>query len=500
MTLFGLTFGGAQPTTLALTRPAAVEIVEAPKAADLITHMPTEMVSSHGNWMGLFGPGLLGRVREAFDGAWQRNITYSHEAILTQSTVWACVTLIMQDIGKLGVGLVEETVDGIWLPVKNSAYSPVLRKPNHYQNRIKFFEAWVCSKLRAGNTYVLKERNHRGGENSGNVTAFHVLDPARVEVLTAPDGSVFYNLATDNLAGLPEDIQVPASEIIHDVGVALYHPLCGLSPLVACALAASQSLAIQQSSAKFFANSSKPGGILTAPSKISEETAKRIREHWDSNFGGEDNAGKVAVLGDGLKYEVMAQTAVESELAKQLGWTDEKICAVFHVPPFMVGVGAMPTYDNIEKLNQQYYQQALQNLIECIELCLDEGLGLKDSLGVEFDLDGLMRMDQATLMETLEKGKNYFKPNEGRRRLNLPPVAGGDAVYRQQQDFSLEALSKRDSQANPFAKTAPAAPATPTAAAPPADDSEKAATLLRFRVKAQQFRDRYATEKLCRAS
>jgi phage portal protein BeeE len=37
-------------------------------------------------------------------------------------------------------------------------------------------------------------------------------------------------------------------------------------------------------------------------------------------------------------------------------------------------------------------------------------------------------------------------PNEAARRLNLPPVAGGDAVYRQQQDFSLEALAKRDAK------------------------------------------------------
>jgi hypothetical protein len=29
-------------------------------------------------------------------------------------------------------------------------------------------------------------------------------------------------------------------------------------------------------------------------------------------------------------------------------------------------------------------------------------------------------------------------------------VTGGDTVYRQQQDFSLEALNKRDSQPDPF--------------------------------------------------
>jgi len=42
-------------------------------------------------------------------------------------------------------------------------------------------------------------------------------------------------------------------------------------------------------------------------------------------------------------------------------------------------------------------------------------------------------------------------PDEARRRLNLPPVPGGASPYLQQQNYSLEALAKRDAQADPFA-------------------------------------------------
>lgn len=447
------------------------------------TKAPVSLTSvSPSGWSGMWAMPM--RIIEPFAGAWQRNISQTNETILTQSTVWACITLIMQDIGKIEPRLIE-LHDGIWEPIENSAYSPVLRKPNPYQTRIKFFEAWVCSKLRQGNTYVLKGRDQRGVVNRHDI-----LDPCRVSVLVAPDGSVYYQLSSDNLAGLPATVTVPASEIIHDVGVAMFHPLCGLSPLVACALAASQSLAIQHSSSRFFANNAKPGGVLTAPNKISQDAADRIKAHWEANFQGEDNVGKVAVLGDGLHYEPMAFTAVESDLAKQLGWTDEKICAVFHVPPFMVGVGPMPTYDNIEKLNLQYYSQCLQNLIECIELCLDEGLGLAPDLGIEFDIDGLVRMDSATKMDNVVKGVGaaIFTPNEGRRKFNLPAKAGGNSPMIQQQNFSLEALAKRDAQADPFGTSTPA----PSPAAPPAADTDKAATMLRMRTRAKQMVDRYA--------
>ena len=216
--------------------------IQRTKAADMVTHVAPS------GWSGFVGSWF--RVHEPFAGAWQRNISASTQDILTQSTVFACVTLIMQDIGKLGVRLVQQRGD-IWEPVENPAYSPVLRKPNHYQTRIKFFESWVGSKLTSGNTYVLKVRNSRGGDGAGNVTEMHVLHPSRVQVLVAPDGDVFYALSSDHLAGLPNSVTVPSSEIIHDVGITLNgHPLCGLAPLVSCSLSASQSMTIQQSSAK----------------------------------------------------------------------------------------------------------------------------------------------------------------------------------------------------------------------------------------------------------
>lgn len=394
-------------------------------------------------------------IRESFPGAWQRNVEIRNDTVLTYHAVYACVTLIASDVSKCRVRLVEQDSGGVWLEVDSPAFSPVLRKPNHYQNRIKFYEQWVVSKLLHGNTYVLKQRDERGV-----VVAMYVLDPTRVRALVTPGGDVYYDLSRDNLAGLEEDhVLIPASEIIHDVMVPLYHPLCGVSPITACGIAAMQGLAIQRNSEKFFSNGSKPGGILTAPGPISDETAKRLKEHFESNFSGE-NAGRVAALGDGLKYESLAMKAVDAQLIEQLKWTAEVVCSTFHVPGYMVGVGAPPAYNNINALHQQYYSQCLQKLFESIELCLDEGLGLVDvkgkMYGSEFDLDDLLRMDTNTMADILVKlgSGGFIKLDEGRRKLGYPAMPGGDTAYLQQQNYSVEALAKRDAQDDPF-KIAP---------------------------------------------
>jgi HK97 family phage portal protein len=402
------------------------------------------------------------RIFESFKGAWQKGVTVDYQSILTYHAIFACITLIASDIAKLMVRLVQIDADGIWSEVTNAAFSPVLAKPNHYQNRIQFWETWILSKLIRGNTYVLKERDKRNV-----VVALYVLNPDRVRTLVAADGGVYYSLRTDYLANVGEIVTVPASEIIHDRWNCLYHPLVGISPLVACGIAAMQGMAIQTNQTNFFNNKSMPGGMLIAPGAISNETAERLKTNCQDNFTGE-NAGNIAVLGDGLKYEPIAFTSAEMQMIDQLKWTAEVACSVFHVPPYKVGVGDTPVRTTVESLNLEYYAQALQRPIEDAELCMDEGLALPANLGTEFDTDNLLRMDSTTLVGFIKEsvGAGVMKPNEGRKRLNLKPVPGGDSCYLQQQNFSLEALAKRDAQDNPFAASAP--PPAPAAATPPA--------------------------------
>lgn len=398
--------------------------------------------------------GWTSLLRESFAGAWQRGISVSSESVLTHATFFACVTLIAFDIAKLRIKLVAQDSHGIWTETDNPAFSPVLRKPNHFQTRIKFLEQWVLSKLIHGNTYVLKER-----DRSNKVRALYVLDPSRVKALVAPDGSVFYELSADHLSGLTQAVRVPASEIIHDVYVALHHPLCGVSPVTACGLAALQALKIQGNSSRLFENGSQVSGVLTAPGTIGNDTAKRIQEHWETNFAGEANVGKVAVLGDGLKFEPMVMTAVDAQLIDQLRWSDEKVCSVLHVPPHLVGVGAAPPYSgSVEALNQQYYAQCLQNPIECIEILLDEGLELPKPYGTELDVDGgLVRMDTSARIKAAHDAMSAgMAPNEVRFQFHgLGPVAGGGVPFMQEQNWPIALLAARELPMRPPSEPAP---------------------------------------------
>lgn len=401
---------------------------------------------------GLQAAGSWFRVFDFTGGYFQADDAQINEVSVSRNwAVFACVTLIAGDIAKMAAAVMQ--FDRATQVYTATLMRAVLRKPNRFQTRIEFFKMWVFSLLFQGNTYVLLKRDPA----TGFVDEMFILDPCKVTPLVNPEtGDVFYQLTPDNMSMVTETVTVPASEIIHDRINTIWHPLIGVSPLYACAVAATQGSAIMNNSSKFFENMSRPSGILSAPGEIAPDTANRIKELWETKFQG-DNAGRVAVLGDDMKYHPLSMSAEDSQLIEQLKFSGEQICATFHVPPYKLGLGQMPTVNNVSALNQQYYDQALQPLVENMELRLAEGLDVIFPFEVWMDESALLRMDPETRQKSHSEAikGGWYMPNEARRVENLAPVEGGDTPYMQIQNYSLAALARRDSQEAPVTEGAP---------------------------------------------
>lgn len=382
-------------------------------------------------------------INEPFTGAWQRNAEEKREDLYVYPALYACLRAISTDIGKLPFLLKQRDQNGIWNAVENPAYSPVLRKPNHFQTAQQFRESWLLSKLTHGNTYILKQRDNRGV-----VVGLYVLDPNRVCPAISDSGAVWYQLQTDKLSGLDEGqtVTVPASEIIHDRFMTLHHPLIGIPPVCAAYWPAVKNLKILRSAATFFENNAQPGGILTAPAGMSDEDAAALKQFWDENYSGA-NSGRIAVLGADMKFTAFAMKSADSQLVEQMRYSDEQICQPFGVPPFKIGIGSIPAGMKVDDINQLYYSDALQTHIEAMENLLDEALKVALPLGVELDTEPLLRMDmekRAAVWSTLTKG--IAAPNEARKEFGLKPLEGGETVYMQQQDIPLEEARKNKIQ------------------------------------------------------
>ena len=381
-------------------------------------------------------------IHDVFPGGWQRNQDVTENDKSCHFAVFACMSLVAGDISKLRLRVMKDD-NGVPVEHKSSPYASLISRPNSYQNRIQFVESWLLSKLGSGNTYVLKGRDSRGVVNR-----LWVLDPTRVEPMVSEQGDVFYKLKTDHLSHIREsELMVPAGEIIHDRYNTLFHPLVGLSPIVAASVSIEQGLHIQRDSASFFRSRAVPGGVISAPGALDQETADELQEHWQAGFGADgDNRHGVAVLGDGLKFEAIRASAIDSQVIEQLRWTADVVCSVFHVPPYKIGVRDAPSFNSVQALNVDYFTQAVQKPLEDFELCLTSGLDLPSGQSAKFCEKGLLRMDSTAQAEVFESQirAGILAPNEGRQELGRLPVPGGDTPYLQQQMWSLEQLSRRD--------------------------------------------------------
>lgn len=416
------------------------------------------------------GGGLWRRIVEPFAGAWQMNIDEKIPDLLCYPTLYACFDRISSDMGLLPFKLQRLQDNGIWVDdTANTAYNPVLRKPNNYQTAQQFREYWMISKLSDGNTYVLKERDARGV-----VVRLYILDPCSVLPMVTESGDVYYQLRysiTGNL--LPQrypatQIIVPASEIIHDRMNCFHHQLIGVPPLCAAYWPALKNLKILKDSTTYFANGARPSGILTAPAGMSEKDAQDVTEYWNQNFTG-DNTGKVGLIGADLKFTPFSFSSADSQLVAQMQYSDDQICQPFGVPPYIVGKGSLPAGLKVDDLFNIYLRTALQKHIEAMENLLEEGLGVTMPQGIDMDTDPLLRMDfqkRATVWGGMVKD-GLAAPNEGRLPFNLPPLEGGDTIYMQQQDYPLDQVAQ-----NKIAAQAPAVPEAPEPDPVVVDDTE----------------------------
>lgn len=413
-------------------------------------------VRSVGSWKPL--------VHEPFTGAWERNQELQLTDSLTSYAVFACISLISKDVGKLPI-IARTEENGVKTNIKFKGLD-VINKPNKYQTRQQFLESWINSKAANGNAYIYKIR-----DVYGDIEQLIVLDHNTTTACVDPEGEIFYRINEDPLNNSSEQILVPASEIIHDRQNTLYHPLVGLSPIIACSLPSSTGQNIQKYANKFFGNDARPSGILSTNEDISEEDAEKMKSGWDRQYanGGE---GGVALVSGGITYQALSVPAADSQMIEHLKLSSEIVCTTFNVPAFKIGIGAAPS-GSVEYLNSKYYSDCLQSYIESIENLLNESLDIPSNVILEFDLRSLFRMDSNSQMTYLKEatGSGIFSPNEARAILGYQPVDGGESPMIQQQNYSLQALARRDSKEDPFSKEALEAPVSP-----PSDDVTHLAT------------------------
>jgi HK97 family phage portal protein len=224
-------------------------------------------------------------------------------------------------------------------------------------------------------------------------------------------------------------------------------------------------LALEKHGNKQFSNGARPSGVLQHPAKLSPDARAELRKDWNAIHGGPDNAGKIAILWEGMQFQAMSNTNVEADWieAKRMGVYEA--ASLLNLPPHKLGaLQDSSVRANLEEQNADYVNRTLSRWYtradeEYRRKLLTTKEWQSDEFEFKHDVDSFLKGDLDTLTTVADRcvKATLMNPNEGRHMLGLPPYKGGEK-YGSPAINPSAANENSPSSAGKTPKTAPNKP------------------------------------------
>jgi HK97 family phage portal protein len=364
-------------------------------------------------------------------------LAVNEESAMRCAAVFACVRVLAESVAQIPLKVYEKLPDGGKKEVTDHQLYPLLHtRPNDEMTSFSWRETSVGHLATHGNAYSLLE--HSG---DGRVRSIYPLRPDRVTPRrNISSGKIVYDVTDDE----GRRAVYHKEQILHVPGLG-YDGIIGYSPIRMAAESIGMEMAAAQYSGKFFANGAMPGGVLEHPGALGAEALQALRESWEEIHKGGDNAHKIAILEEGMKYTQISIKPEEAQLLDTLKFSRSEIAGIYRVPAHMINDLEKATFSNVEQLSLEFVKFSLSPWLSRMEQAMNWRLFLPSERGryfCEFVLDGLLRGDYKSRNEghQIAISGGWKSINEVRAEENLPPVEGGDSHFMQGAMTTVERI------------------------------------------------------------
>ena len=376
-----------------------------------------------------------------------------NERTAMQTTaVYACVRILAEAIASLPLHVYEYQADGGKRMVHDHPLYYLLHdEPNPEMTSFVFRETLMSHLLIWGNAYAQIIR-----DGAGRVLGLYPLLPNKMDVQRDDRGNLYYVYSrnSDENPTFKEygDIRLEADEVLHIPGLG-FDGLIGYSPIAMAKNAVGMTLACEEYGASFFANGANPGGVLEHPGVLKDPS--KVRESWNSVYRGVNNAHKIAVLEEGMKYQQIGIPPEEAQFLETRKFQINEIARLYRIPPHMVGDLEKSSFSNIEQQSLEFVKYTLDPWVIRWEQSLQRSLllpGEKETYFIKLNVDGLLRGDYQSRMNGYAVGRQngWLSANDIREMENLNPIPeeeGGNL-------YLINGAMTKLEDAGAFAKTA----------------------------------------------
>lgn len=309
------------------------------------------------------------------------------------------------------------------------------QKPSSEHTHFTWFRLQEHNRVLAGNCYAYKRFN---SDLDVYPSAIIPLHPSRCRADRLPDGMLFYWVA--DIEG--KQHPVPAERILHVHGGASLDGITGYSLIELAKESVGLALATEEHGARLFSNGARMSGVLETDSTFSsDEVAERVRKSFEAANTGLENAHRVAILEEGLKFSNVSLTQEEAQFLETRKFQVTDGARWLNLPPHMLGDLEHATYSNIEQQGLEFIKFSLQPEVEQWEEALDAALLTdkdREKYFFSFNMDALARGDMKSRFEAYAIGRQWsiYNADECRALENLGPAPENKGqIYLQPAGF-----------------------------------------------------------------
>lgn len=347
------------------------------------------------------------------------------------SVVFACVQIIAETVAMLPLRVYRRLPDGGRAEAPEHPVSRIFSgDPNERQTANEFLEMLTAHCLLRGNSFAEIEWDGRGAPIG--LEPLHPDMVAMVRIGAGPNYRYAYDV-TDWQGGATR--RLLAEEMLHlkdrsDDGI------IGKSRLARARETFGSAIATEHFAARVFANQAAMSGVLSYPGQLNPEAAQRLRQSFEDIYKGADNAGKVAILEEGLKWQAISVSPDDAQMLESRKFSVEALARIFRVPPPVLGDYAGGNYSSISEIGRWFYSHTIMPWLNRWERLIERSLLSSEGrrlYEVEFDADLLMRADMLARYQSYRIGREIglLSANEIRQFEHLNPRTdpGGDEFF-----------------------------------------------------------------------
>lgn len=349
-------------------------------------------------------------------------VVTQHSAI-NLPVVYAAIGIIADSLAMLPIEVLQKK-DGKVQQVSSHPASYLLNmRPNDFMSAFTLRQTAAYHTLGWGNGYQEIEI-----DKDGVIKALWPLLPDSTRARKSPNKDALIYSTT--VSGKTFDID---DDRICHVPALGFDGYTGYSPISLARQAIGMGLAMEEFGAKFFANDAKSGGFLQHPGKLSPLAKDNIRESTQEQ-GGLDNAHRIKVLEEGMKF---VQTTIAPDDAQFLGSREfqiSEIARIFRVPlPLLQAMEKSTSWGTgVETMMLGFITWTLQPWGTKIEQEYNHKIFTTkekaDGLFMRLNYRALLRGDMAARKEYYKAGINdgWMTRNEVREKEDMQPLPGLD--------------------------------------------------------------------------